>query len=248
MNTLLARRYWRELSRATLDLLVPAHCPTCGAASPDDGPCRACGALLEDLPVGGWPRCGAPLHNGRCVDPDAHRAIQGLRFVVCRWHYRGAAGGAVRRWKFEGDLAALHWLVRGMAQAVRAHGGAPRRAVVVSVPVHPRKRRERGRDHAALLARELVGSLAARPWQMEAGVLHRTRATLPQGDPRVTSREKNVAGAFRVRRPHVVRDRPVVLVDAVLTSGAPARECARVLRRAGAAAVGLVVACAARDR
>ena len=75
------------------------------------------------------------------------------------------------------------------------------------------------------------------------GVLVRQRATLPQGDPRVTSREGNVEGAFVVRRPRRIAGRRIVLVDDVFTSGATGRACAGLLREAGAAEVAMATAC-----
>ncbi len=68
-------------------------------------------------------------------------------------------------------------------------------------------------------------------------MLCRTRETLPQADPRVLSRARNVEGAFVTRRPRVIEGRHVVLVDDVVTSGATARSCVRELRNGGAAEV-----------
>jgi predicted amidophosphoribosyltransferase len=76
-----------------------------------------------------------------------------------------------------------------------------------------------------------------------SGAMARLRVTLPQGDPRVRSREGNVGSAFAVRRKQEIVGRSVVLVDDVLTSGATARECASALLEAGATRVGLVTAC-----
>lgn len=75
------------------------------------------------------------------------------------------------------------------------------------------------------------------------GVLVRQRATLPQGDPRVTSRQGNVEGAFVVRRSRRIAGRRIVLVDDVFTSGATGRACAGLLREAGAAEVAMATAC-----
>lgn len=73
--------------------------------------------------------------------------------------------------------------------------------------------------------------------------LQRVRATLPQGDPRVGSRERNIAQAFSVCSRRGLGGARVVLVDDVFTSGATARACARLLREAGAREVALVTAC-----
>ncbi len=103
----------------------------------------------------------------------------------------------------------------------------------------PRKRRQRGLDQAAQLAELLAQSLAL-PYG--SGILQRVRDTLPQGDPRVISRQLNVEGAFVVRYPNLIQGRRIILVDDVCTSGSTARECAKVLRQAGCHQVLLVTA------
>ncbi len=146
----------------------------------------------------------------------------------------------MRRLKFEHDPACVAFLARAMADAVRDWAsGRGRRAIVVAVPLHRRKLRRRGLDQAGLLAEGVARRLRL---AFRTRVLVRRRDTRPQGDPRVTSRDRNVADAFRVRRPRSVRGRTVVLVDDVTTSGSTARECARVLRAAGARAVVLLTA------
>lgn len=176
--------------------------------------------------------------RGPC--PDDHRWLAGVRAARAPFRYTGTGGALVRRFKFERDPGAGWFLARGMAAAigpwVRRHA---RRAVVVSVPVHPAKRRARGFDQAAWLADVTARGLGLR---LASGALRRVRPTLPQGDPRVTSRERNVAGAFSVARPRPVRGRTVLLVDDTVTSGATVRECARVLRAAGVLTVAVISA------
>jgi predicted amidophosphoribosyltransferase len=71
-------------------------------------------------------------------------------------------------------------------------------------------------------------------------VLTRRAATAPQTALGAEARRLNVAGAFRVRRPELVAGRHVLLVDDIMTTGATAGACARALREAGAATVGVV--------
>lgn len=124
-------------------------------------------------------------------------------------------------------------------EAPRTPSALPR--VLVPVPLHPLRALERGFDQAALLA-----AAAARTSGIPCvRALARSRATPPQGAMGAGSRAHNVRGAFRaVRfRPWAVRalaGREAWLVDDVLTSGATADECARVLKRLGAARVGVL--------
>jgi ComF family protein len=102
------------------------------------------------------------------------------------------------------------------------------------VPLHPRRRRERGFNQSELLATELARRTGLR---LAPLALVRRRDTAPQAGLTAAARRANVEGAFAVRQRARVSGRPVVLVDDVLTTGATARGCARVLREAGAAEV-----------
>jgi ComF family protein len=117
--------------------------------------------------------------------------------------------------------------------------------VIVPVPLHPSRRRERGFNQAELLAAGLVRSLRKekRELRIERGGLHRRRATPPQTGLSLAARQENLRGAFEAGEPEQVRERTVVLIDDVMTTGATLSACARALKRAGAACViGLTLA------
>jgi ComF family protein len=109
--------------------------------------------------------------------------------------------------------------------------------ILVPVPLHPRRLRERGFNQAALIAREL-GRRTRRP--CGEGVLVRRKDTSPQTGLTAAERRRNVDGAFAVRRRGQVAGHVVTLVDDVLTTGATARACARTLRASGAQQVRLL--------
>jgi ComF family protein len=117
----------------------------------------------------------------------------------------------------------------------------PDSAIVAPVPLHPSRRRQRGFNQAELLARGLVRRLRKEErfhgLQLAADSLRRARATHPQVGLSVSARRENVSGVFSVRRPEQVRDRTVVVIDDVMTTGATLSACATALKRAGAARV-----------
>jgi predicted amidophosphoribosyltransferase len=118
-------------------------------------------------------------------------------------------------------------------------GGVPSDALVMPVPLHVARERQRGFNQAGMLAEAAASALGLRH---ASGLLIRRRATGYQTSAR--DRLANVAGAFACRPlPEAVRGRPVLLVDDVVTSGSTMGECAAALRRAGAGPVrGLALA------
>lgn len=234
----------RELWRTLLRIVMPDACAACAqdlAMPAPMGLCRVCFTALVRVDPAGCRRCGAPLRpDGRCLAP--HRDLQNLEFLVAPFGYAGTGGALVRRFKLDADAAAGRLLAAAMGRHLRERLPPPwRHALLVPVPLHPQKRRQRGFDQAAWLARQIASRCAGLRVQE---VLRRTRNTAPQGDPRTTNRERNVHGAFSLRRGGVAGAR-LVLVDDVATSAATLRACAGVLRNAGALAIGAVVGCRA---
>jgi ComF family protein len=150
--------------------------------------------------------------------------------------YEGTVREALHALKFLGQarLAAPlgDLLVEMRAGAVPSGGD-----LVVPVPLHRERERQRGFNQSAILARRL-----ARRWRLPCRVhaLERSRPTRAQTELTARERRRNVRGAFSVAKPGVIRDRHVVLVDDVFTTGATVAECSRALVRAGARAVSVV--------
>jgi ComF family protein len=230
---------WRPWVTAALDLVFPPLCPVCDeilGAGRRDPLCGACWEGLERI-APPWCRCcGAPLGvEGLCGACRSRRP----RFAYARAAllYGDLAREAIHAFKFGGRRGLanpLGDLLAGLGLSALP-GAAP--DLLVPVPLHPRRARERGYNQALLLARRLE-----RAWRVPvvADALVRAVPTLPQADLDAAARRRNVRDAFAVSQPERIAGRHVVLVDDVLTTGATAGECARSLYRAGAAAVGVL--------
>jgi ComF family protein len=139
--------------------------------------------------------------------------------------------------KYRGRRRVAGRLARALLEDERVRGLVAESHVLVPVPLHPRRMRERGFNQAALIAREL-GRRTGCPCGDQA--LVRREDTVPQAGLTAAARRRNVARAFAVRRRGLVAGRIVALVDDVFTTGATAYACARVLREAGAREVRLL--------
>ena len=112
-------------------------------------------------------------------------------------------------------------------------------ALVAPVPLHPSRSRQRGFNQAELLARGLIRKIRRNEAGLElaADLLRRIRPTSPQVGLSPSARRENVRGVFAVSEAERVRNRTVLLVDDVMTTGATLSACAAALKRAGAARV-----------
>jgi ComF family protein len=153
--------------------------------------------------------------------------------------YEGPLRAAVHELKYHGRRR----VAGRLAEAIVAEGGSravlSAGAVLVPVPLHPRRRRERGFNQAELLAGEVARCLDL---ELAPAALVRRADTQTQTGLSAAQRRKNVAGAFAVRHRAQIAGRVVVLVDDVVTTGATARACAQALREAGAKAIRLLSA------
>ena len=236
----------REWAVAALDLVFPALCPVCATAlgtGRRDPLCGACWNAVERVGPPVCDTCGLPFQVPDTARGDAtpraprcgECAIAPPSFDWARAGgvYAGPLREAVQRLKF-GRKAAV---ARPLADLILEQWAArlPAVDVVVPVPLARARERERGFNQAVLLAERLARPLGAR---LESRWLARARDTAPQTDLDAAERRANVRGAFIASA--AVAGRDVALVYDVLTTGATVRECARVLRRAGARSIGVL--------
>ena len=219
---------------------VSARCAACGVTHdvlPDLPLCPACARRLVRAahePATLCPRCLSVLRPGKPCPVCRRDPERLIAQTYAPFRYRQTVRGLILNLKFHGDTRAAALLAPYMAGAADLPD-----AVLVPVPLGPRRERERGYNQALLLA-ALVGRLRGFP---VLDGLKRVRETSRQsGLATNADRRKNLEGAFALKPGFACPGRPVLLVDDVRTSGATALACARALREGGVPDVRLLCA------
>lgn len=231
----------RGMVTIVLDALLPPRCAACD--EPVDRPrslCLGCWSALTFITRPLCAVCGNPFETappGAPVCGDCHAMPPAWQRGRSALRYDDASRPLVLGFK-HGDRLHLASLLAGWMRTTGAELLAEAE-VIVPVPLHRWRLVARRYNQAAVLAHAL-GRVAGVPVSDRA--LVRVRRTPSQGQLTKTQRARNVQGAFRVdaARRAEIAGRRVLLVDDVLTSGATAGACTRVLLRAEASAVDLL--------
>jgi ComF family protein len=241
-----------SVGKALLDFALPSRCPACGIVVHEDGNfCQPCWSMIKFLGEPCCVRCGTPMdaappeminlgdeaavHCAPCLAQpplwDSARAAlaygDAARIVAMRLKYgRRAAMAKVM----------AQYMIPHVVDAVREAGPD---ALILPVPLHRWRLWHRGFNQALAIARPIGRRLSI---PVEPFVLRRSRATRPLRDMNPRQRKRAVQGAFTVEaeRRDILRDKVILLVDDIHTSGATAAACTEVLLRHGAASVHLL--------
>lgn len=192
------------------DIIAPMRCAGCEALG--SSLCESClAACIRHTPV-------------------TRAATNGVPFIVALGPYGGALARAIRQIKFAGRRDVARALGGFLAEPI-----AMRVDVVVPMPLHPARLRERGFNQAAIIAAGIAASLGV---AVETQAITRTKATAPQSRLPLAARRANVCGAFGAGpRAAAILGRRVLIVDDVATTGLTLASCAGALHSCGAAAV-----------
>jgi ComF family protein len=226
------------LLRGVLDLLYPPRCEACGRLRREPV-CEECRAQVEMVEPPLCRLCGEPFDPHAQGAPMCERCRgRRLPFSIARSaaFYRGPLAGAIRRFKYDGQIVLARPLGSIMVEALNtAAGGIDPSTVEVicPVPLHSSRQRERGFNQSQLLAEEISRAIG----KPVSALLERVRPTAPQVDLPARARAENVRRAFAAKQGAGIAGRTVLLLDDLFTTGATLTECGRALKTAGAADV-----------
>jgi len=225
---------------AGLALLYPSVCQLCNehrATAAEGYVCARCWTKVRFIKAPFCERCGLPYDGdiatpfecANCRDLDLH--FVSARSAVAA---KSAVLEAIHRYKYQRALWFEPFLVDLLLRAALPVLRAGNWDLVVPVPLHATKQREREFNQAGRLAARLAQAL---PLPLDAGLVRRVLPTRTQTLLTKKQRAENVRSAFAARAGVKLNGEKVILVDDVLTTGATTSACARVLRAVGAGEV-----------
>jgi len=232
---------------ALTDLVYPAHCLLCGVHLPNRGTIHICDVCLDEVSTFNGHvcrKCGHPCGpyvptETRC--PNCRRRRLHFERAISSGRYRGPLKKLIWGLKFDCQPVYAVPLGKLMIEAAESHLCLKDVDQVVPVPLHRKRRAERGFNQSEALAQELCRDLGL---SLSLDNLRRIRPTPSQTRFTRRQREQNVKGAFATARPAECEDKRLLLVDDIMTTGATTSECAKVLYGSGARSV--IVLTAAR--
>lgn len=235
---------WRALTGSLTELagvVLPPCCPLCKEESvPRPGSfCPTCSAGIRTVESPRCPRCALPYtgdtpHDHLCEEclrrkPPYERVLAGA-------HYEGPLREAIHRFKYRGVIGLEQALASFVCERFAGEIRDFSPDLLIPVPLHVSRLRQRTYNQALLLARRLGQRLSI---PTEGRLLQRTRATDSQQQLSARGRRANLRGAFAGSGE--LAQRRLLLIDDVMTTGATVEECSRELLRCGAESVLVVV-------
>lgn len=241
------RSLLKDLKQGLLDVLYPSKvkCFICGSEvfNPEYGICDKC---MESLPFIKPPvciKCGKPIDNGElCRDCRAqdHEFIQ----AVSVFEYTGIVKELIHRFKYKGQMYLYEFFACFMYDKLIHQKNWPEFDAVVPVPVSCERLKRRGYNQAELMADYIADKINV---DIFPDFIIRNIDTIPQSELNRTERMKNLNNAFEIKTSDKLKNKKVLLVDDIYTTGATVNLCSRRLKNAGVSCVYVITAATGRN-
>lgn len=208
--------------------ILPHHCALCGAGTPNRLLCAACDADLSHYRAPACPVCALPTPGGQvCGACLQHPPAFDRTLAAFSYHF--PVDRLLHAFKYSGNLALTEILAESLAQLAAGH---PKPDLLMPMPLHPGRLKERGFNQSLEIARPISRWLDI---PLAADACHRTRDTPTQAGLKWKERRRNVRGAFVCDL--ALSGKKIAVLDDVMTTGATLNEISRILKNQGASEV-----------
>lgn len=228
--------------KALIDIIYPPKCHICDAfLDPVEGElngestsiCEACFSDLVPIESPYCPICSIPFVSR---EGDSHLCEDCMRkrpffsALAAPYVFDGALMSAVHAFKYGTKSYLINPLGPLLTRFARDLFLKTDGLLIMPVPLHPKRLRQRGFNQSALLARHVAKALNT---DLDISSLMRIKYTVPQTGLNKKERQKNIRGAFQVQTSAKIKKKKILLIDDVATTGNTLNECARMLRKSG---------------
>jgi len=233
----------KNIIKSVIDVLFPPRCMICGVFIHQREPmpfCKMCSSGISRIHSPLCTSCRVPFNDSEGEDRLCGEFISSAHnFSLARsfGKYEQSLLEAIHLFKYRGKIALGEVLGKLMAEhtyGALVIGGYD---LIMPIPLHPRRLKERGFNQSLILAREIARAYSI---PFDFTTLRRNSYTKPQTTLKRKEREVNVKGAFEVTGTDDILEKAILLVDDVYTTGSTAKECARMLLRDGAGEVAVL--------
>ncbi len=222
-----------------IDTILPPRCLKCGKIlESENGLCADCFNEIDFISTPYCKKCGRPfadIHHGNgLICGDCMKKQHSLfRFNRSAVKYNEHSKNLLLSFKFMDKTDNAPLLAKWLKQAgkdIFAEGVD----IFIPIPLHYKRLLKRRYNQSALLAKELSRLTGIKT---DYASVVRGRHTRPQVEFSGAARIKNIKGAFKIKHPERIKGKRIVLIDDVMTTGSTLKECALVLKKAGAKSV-----------
>jgi len=222
-----------------LQFFLPSQCHCCEKFLEErqKGLCPDCLSKMRWIEAPFCSVCGTPFVSQEVSNHPCGACLTEKKyFTMARalGYYEGSLQEAIHRWKYEGKMTLTSIFGEWMAEGLNRYWDSHLFDLLIPVPLHRERLRERGFNQALLLVKELNRRTGI-PYRKN--LLQKKKPTLPQVHLSGAEREKGVRGSFRLLGREELEGKSILLVDDVYTTGATVKECSKVLLAGGAARV-----------
>lgn len=219
------------------DVIFPPQCMGCAEIlHPQNGKlfCPACKEKIRFITGSLCPVCGTTFSNSPAENHLCGNCLENKTYFSCARavvSYETIILHAIHQFKYGNNISVGALLASFMADFSFPDVDFTDYSLIVPVPLHIKRLRQRGFNQSLILARAL-----AKKWQIPVNfsLLKRHKFTETQTGMNKTERKQNIKGAFEVRDKENIAGKNIIIVDDVYTTGATVNECAKILIKAGA--------------